>query len=149
MLRNYLFPRSLILFQFYFSFHFTQQLSKLINVIRFILLKIRMTKYILHWLFSRLVKSIHIQLSNKTIDISMSEVFRQDSFLKQFNVLDCELFSIWRPLDNFGELVILIQGICTLMISKAFWTKFATMESETYVFIKLMGISKKFDKFKV
>lgn len=66
-----------------------------------------MAENIFGWLFSRFVESIHIELSNETIDVAMPEIFGQNSFLKLLNVLNSEFFAISGPLDNFGVLMIL------------------------------------------
>lgn len=53
-----------------------------------------MTEYIFSWLLTGFVKAIHVQLSDKTINVSMPEIFGQDRFLKLFYVFDSELFAI-------------------------------------------------------
>lgn len=66
-----------------------------------------MTKYIFGGLLSRFVESIHIQLTNKAVDVPMSKVFGQDNLLKLLNVFYGELFAICRPLNYFGIFMIL------------------------------------------
>ena len=53
------------------------------------------------------MKPIHIELSDEAIDIPMSKVLGQDSFLELINVFYTELFAIWHPTDNFVMFVAL------------------------------------------
>ena len=75
-----------------------------------------MAENIFGGLFATLVETIHIELSDETVDIPMPEVLWQDSFLELFNVLDGKLFPISRPLDNPRIFVVLSKKDCTLMI---------------------------------
>lgn len=85
-----------------------------------------MAEYILGWLLAGFVKPVHIQLSDKAIDISVAEELRQDDFLELFNILDQEFFAVGRPLDDGIVFFVLGNRMRTLMISKAFCTKLAT-----------------------
>ncbi len=51
----------------------------------------------------RFVKSVHVELSNKTVNFIVSEVSRQDNFLKFLNVFDCELCSVRLPVYDFSK----------------------------------------------
>lgn len=49
------------------------------------------------------MKSIHIQLSYKTVHFIMSKIFWKDYLLEFDYVFDCELCSVRRPVYNFNE----------------------------------------------
>lgn len=66
-----------------------------------------MAEDVLGGLLARLMEPVHVQLSNKTVDVAMPEVFRQDRLLELFYVLDGELFAIGRPLNDLKILVVL------------------------------------------
>lgn len=50
-------------------------------------------------------------LSDEAVDVSMSEIMWQDDGLKQFSILNYELFSSRKPLNNVGILLILNKMI--------------------------------------
>lgn len=50
-------------------------------------------------------------LSDEAVDVSMSEIVWQDDRLKQFSILNYELFSSRKPLNNVGILLILNKMI--------------------------------------
>ena len=66
-----------------------------------IFLKIWMTKNVFSRFFPRLVEAIHIELSNETIYIFVSEIFGQNCLFKLLYVLNSEFFPVSRPLDDF------------------------------------------------
>jgi hypothetical protein len=55
------------------------------------------------------MKSIHIQLSYKTVHFVVPEIFRKDYLLKFSNVLNGELCSVRRPIDDLDKIVYLIS----------------------------------------
>lgn len=90
-----------------------------------------MTKYIFGGFLSGFVKPIHIELPNKTVDISMPKIFRQNNLLEFLNIFDDELFSVGQPFNITFIVLMLHIYENTLIISNAFWTKFATGFSDT------------------
>jgi DNA-binding MltR family transcriptional regulator len=54
------------------------------------------------------VKTIHVQLPDKAIHFVMTEIFRQDDLFEFDYVLDCELASTRRPIDDLEEIWLLI-----------------------------------------
>lgn len=54
------------------------------------------------------MKSIHIQLSDKTVHFVVPEIFWKDYLFKFSNVLDGELRSVRRPIDDLDKIVYLI-----------------------------------------
>lgn len=54
------------------------------------------------------MKAIHIQLSDKTVHFVVPEIFWKDYLLKFSNVLDGELSSVRRPIDDLDKIVYLI-----------------------------------------
>ena len=69
--------------------------------------EIRMGKNVFQRIFSAFVKSIHVQLPDKAMNISMSEILGKDGVFKKFNILDRELFAIFCPFNNMREIGIL------------------------------------------
>jgi hypothetical protein len=47
------------------------------------------------------VKTIHIELPDKTVNFVMSEIFGQHYFLKFVDIADDELAAIGGPINNF------------------------------------------------
>jgi len=94
----------------------------------FIFLEKRMAKNIFSRFLSWFMKPIHIELSDKTINVPMPKIFGQYNLLKLFNVFNCKLFPIAWPFNHRWILFILNKYWLknTLIISKAFWTKLAT-----------------------
>lgn len=90
-----------------------------------------MTEYIFGGFLPGFVKPIHIELPDKTVDISMPEIFRQNNFFELFNIFDDKLFSIGQPFNITFIVLMLHKYGNTLIISNAFWTKFATVFSDT------------------
>lgn len=63
------------------------------------------------------MKTIHIELSDKAIHFIMSEIFRENNFLKFSDIFDSELSSVRRPVYNFNKIGNLINSkIGTLSI---------------------------------
>ncbi len=56
---------------------------------------------------SALVETIHVQLSDKAVNVSVPEVFRKDGLLKKWHILDSEFLEIISPCDNVIVLPIL------------------------------------------
>lgn len=62
------------------------------------------------------MEPIHVQLSDKTIDVPMSEVFGENDFLKLVNVFDGKLLPISHPLNDLGVFIVLGKVTGTLII---------------------------------
>ena len=62
--------------------------------------KVRMAKYILGWFFTTLMETIHIELTNEAVDVTMPKILWKYVLLKFLDVLNGELFPIGYPLDN-------------------------------------------------
>lgn len=63
-------------------------------VVPLISLEKRMTKNVFAWLLPRFVKTIHVELSNEAINISMAEIVREDYLFEMINIFDEEFFAI-------------------------------------------------------
>lgn len=72
-----------------------------------ILEEVGVAKNIFGGFFSRLVKTIHVELPDETVDIFVSKIFGEDGLLELLDILDCEFLSVAGPLNNFGILAIL------------------------------------------
>jgi len=59
-----------------------------------------MAKNVLAWIFPTLVETIHVELSNKRIDVTVSKIFREDMVLKHINLFDGKFTSIGHPVDD-------------------------------------------------
>lgn len=59
-----------------------------------------MAKNVLAWIFPTLMETIHVELSNKRIDVSVSKIFREDMVLKLINLFDGKFTSIGHPVDD-------------------------------------------------
>lgn len=59
-----------------------------------------MTENIFTGIFTRFMKTIHVQLSNKTIDISMSKEFRKNLSLKLIDLSNSEFPSVSHPVND-------------------------------------------------
>lgn len=59
-----------------------------------------MTENILAGVFARLMEAVHVELSNKTVDVVMPEMFGQDLILKLVDLFDGELSAIGHPMNN-------------------------------------------------
>ena len=101
-----------------------------------------MSKNIFGGLLPGLVEPIHVELSDKAMDVFVSEVFRENVLLKLVDVFDGKLVAVGEPLNGVRVLIVLGKGGFTLMIWKALWTKVAIELSVTYRFIKIYKISK-------
>lgn len=55
-------------------------------------------------IFPGLVESIHVKLSDKTVEIMMTEVFGKNFALKFMDVFDKELFAVGDP--GYGRLAL-------------------------------------------
>jgi len=66
------------------------------------------------WVFAWFVKSVHVQLSYKTVDVMVTEILGQYSLLKPFNIMDFKLFFIFRPTDNIFMIRLLYKKIVYL-----------------------------------
>ncbi len=66
------------------------------------------------------MKAIHIELPNKTINLIMPEVSRQNNLLELINIFDDKLHSGLGPVGYLIKLIILTKITITFRISKVF-----------------------------
>lgn len=109
--------RRLVLFFFWFSI---TNLWNKINKLLSIFLEQWMTKNTFWVIFSRLVESIHVQLSDEGVYFVMAEIFGQNNLLELIDVLDDEFSACGAPVNDSWELLILNKTTCTFRISKVF-----------------------------
>ncbi len=65
-----------------------------------------------------LVKAIHVELANETVDLAVPEVLGQDSLLELDDVFDDEVLARGAPVDDLPVLLILPQNTLTFKMSK-------------------------------
>ena len=70
-----------------------------------------MAKYTFSMITSGFVESIHVKLSNKTIDFVVSKVSWKNYLLKFINIFNDELSSRGGPICDFVKLLILDKKI--------------------------------------
>lgn len=71
------------------------------------LLKVGMAEDVLGWVFSRLVKAIHVELPYKGVNIAMPEESWQNIRLESIRILDGELPTRGEPVNCLAVLLIL------------------------------------------
>ena len=59
-----------------------------------------MTEDIFTGIFTAFVEAVHVELSYKRVDISMSEVFWENVILEVIDLFDGELASVGHPVDD-------------------------------------------------
>lgn len=59
-----------------------------------------MAKNVLAWIFPTFVETIHVELSDKRIDVSVSKVFWEDMILKLIDLFDGKFTAIGHPVDD-------------------------------------------------
>lgn len=88
-----------------------------------------MAKNAFRIIFSGLMETIHVELSNETVDFLVTEVSREDNFLKFVGILYHKIFAWRAPEYYLTKFLILNNKKNTLRISKVFPTKPATYTS--------------------
>jgi len=58
------------------------------------------TEYVFAWIFAWLVKSIHVELSDEAVDVSVSKIFGEYLILKLIYLLDGKLTSVDHPVND-------------------------------------------------
>jgi hypothetical protein len=58
-------------------------------------------------LFARFVETVHVELPNKAVNVSVPEILGQNSLLELLYVFDGEFFTVLRPLNDGFILFIL------------------------------------------
>lgn len=92
-------------------------------------LEIRMAKDISRWVFSWLMEAIHVKLSDKGVNVAMSEESGQNICLKFISIFDGELLPRRKPVNNLSVIRILDIFECTSSISYVFLIKSAILGS--------------------
>ena len=80
-------------------------------------------------IFAGLVKSIHVELTNKTIHLSMAKELGEDNLFKLVDILDNKVPAGGAPVDNLGMFVRLCKRKDTLRMSKVLATNPAISKS--------------------
>lgn len=73
-----------------------------------------MTEYIFTGIFSAFMESIHIELSNEGVDISVSEIFGEDVILEVIDLFDGKLTTIRHPMDD-GLVIFVVEDFETFL----------------------------------
>lgn len=73
-----------------------------------------MTEYVLAWILAGFVKSIHIELPDETVDVTMSKELWQYMVLKLIYLFDGKLSSIRHPVD-YRLILLVFQDIKALL----------------------------------
>lgn len=61
-----------------------------------------MAKNVLAWIFTALMETIHVELSDEGVDVSVSEVFGEDMILKLIYLFDSKFTPVGHPVyDSF------------------------------------------------
>ena len=73
-----------------------------------------MAENIFTGVFTRLMEAIHVELSDETVDIPMSEELGKDVVLKIIDFLDGELTAVGHPVDD-GLVFFVLQDLKALL----------------------------------
>lgn len=66
-----------------------------------------MAKNVLTWIFTTLMETIHVELSDERVDISVSEIFGEDMVLKIIYLFDSKFTPVGHPVDDCFILFVL------------------------------------------
>ena len=73
-----------------------------------------MAENIFTGIFTRLMEAVHVELSDETVDIPMSEELGKDVVLKLIDLLDGELTAVGHPVDD-GLVFFVLQDLKALL----------------------------------
>ena len=80
-----------------------------------------MTEYTFSCVFSRFMKPIHVELSDEGVNLTVTEIFRQNDIFKLINVLNHKFMAGGSPKNYFIELGVLHKKTIIRIESHRFW----------------------------
>lgn len=76
--------------------------------------KVRMAEYIFGWIFATLMEAVHVELADEGVDVSVSEVAREDLVLELVDLSDGEFTAVGQPVDD-GLVLFVLEDLEALL----------------------------------